>query len=88
VINVYGVLMEKEILNSNYINFKKGDYIKDPETKQIYRILSIDWQDDTILATLWVCQSVKHKYKITILETSINRFKRIETKEELVAELL
>ena len=70
---------------------RKGDYFKDPDSGYIYQVKSIDWLDDSILATQWICKRITKGNVISIsifLDSAISRCKKIMTKEELLAELL
>jgi len=86
VINVCGVMKEKETLNSNCI--KKGDYFLDPECDRVLYVSSVDWFDDSILATQWVCRDIKDLSICVYLDSSIDRCIKLNNELEVYAALL
>ena len=75
------------------MKIKKGDYIRYLDNNSVYKVERIDWEDDSILATLWNCRLIvsNDNFKVgrlhSFTESAIKRCKKL-TKDEYMVEIL
>jgi len=75
------------------MKLKRGDYIRQLDTNNIYKVKYIDWEDDSILATIWRCELIITNNNNRIgsflyfTKSGLRKCKKL-TKDEYMVEIL